>query len=420
MSRALESYIPVRKPQLAAALAGRAGLEGADGARFMDLAEMLAAVFHYERFAALEALKEAYAPLDPDEPGADAREGDPAAFLAALQPVLDAGDFREHPAEALLGSARTATREDVHVRTQDAGIRRIRFFMRGARTETIVRRRLWGLLKKTRTDDVHEDVVLIVELKGAHELGGREAKAVNQIRRGVRPGAVLLKHFGAVPASDLVSLHPGATPTMKRADQLMLGVPAIAGGAPLLLQLVNAAPVIFAVIAAIVGAQGVITQDAMRQAIAALSGVVALGAFFMRQRLKFDRQRLLYQKRLADTVYFHTVANNAGVLDGLVGAAEAQDVKEALLAWAILRARGPLTGAQLDKACEGFLSEQFGLTLDFQIGDALAKLQRLRLVGEEAGRFMATPAGEALARLDEAWDGYFPFSRRAEEEAPLA
>jgi hypothetical protein len=408
----LESYIPVRKPQLAAALQAGAGLEGQDRARFMDLAEMIAAVFHYERFAALDALKEAYAPLDPDARIAD-EAGDPAAFIAALEPILDAADFRELPAEAIAAQTRRATVEDVAIRTEDAGIRRIRFFVRGQRPDTIVRRRLFGLWKKTIAADIHDDVVLIVELKPSIDLAAREAKNFAKVRRGARPGAVLLKHFGAVPASDLVSLHPGATPTMKRTDQLMLGVPAIAGGAPLLVQLVNAAPVIFAVIAAIIGMQGVITQDAMRQAIAALSGFVALGAFFMRQRLKFDRQRLLYQKRLADTVYFHTIANNAGVLDGLVGAAEAQDVKEAILAYAILRAQGPLTKAQLDKACETFLVQTFSLTLDFEIGDALEKLARLRLVGEETGRFAAAAAGDALARLDEAWDAYFPFNRKA-------
>ena len=65
---ARESYIPVAKSELIAALAKGADLPDDDRARFVEVARMLAAVIHYEAFDGLERLKDLYAPLDPDAP----------------------------------------------------------------------------------------------------------------------------------------------------------------------------------------------------------------------------------------------------------------------------------------------------------------------------------------------------------------
>jgi hypothetical protein len=122
---------------------------------------------------------------------------------------------------------------------------------------------------------------------------------------------------------------------------------------------------------------------------------------------------LRYQKQLADTVYFRNLANNAGVLDLLVGAGEEQDAKEAFLAyWALRRAGGALAKAEIDRAAEAFLRERFALEIDFEIQDALAKLERLGLVTREGEAYAAVAPADALARLDAAWDGLFNFSTR--------
>jgi hypothetical protein len=219
-----------------------------------------------------------------------------------------------------------------------------------------------------------------------------------------------LKHFGDVPQADLLALHPGATPTMQRRDQLIIGVPAIAGGVPLLAQLWSALTVLFALVAAWLGMESAINESQLKRALAALSGVIALGAFLMRQRLKYNAQRLAYQKQLADTVYFHTIANNAGVIDGLIGAAEQQDAKEAILAYWALLTGGPMDKLTLDRACEDFLKTNMQRETDFEIGDALAKLETFRLVTREGEMYRAVTTIEALARLDEAWDGFFSFT----------
>lgn len=400
-----DAYIPCTKADLAKALVSKGG---ADEKQFLEIARVLAAVMHYEEMDELERLKTLYRPLDPSEPGDG--DADPTAFFKELENILEVANFKEFPTGDMLAAANLGNQHDLQVKTSEAGVKRIRFFARGARAAKIGIRRFWGLHKKEIDSEILDDVLIVIEL--ARDVRKPEAKALAKIRRGVRPGAVLLKHFGDVPRTDLVTLHPGAAPAMKRRDQLILGVPAVAGGIPLLTQIGPALIVIFTVLAAVFGFEGAhLTDDALKRALAALSGLVALGAFLMRQRLKFDRQKLFYQKQLADTVYFHTVANNGGVIDGLVNAAEEQDVKEAVLAYHTLLTQGAMTKEALDKAVEQFLRENFGMEIDFEIGDAMAKLERLKLVTKSGETYAAVATDEALARLDEAWDGFFSYKR---------
>jgi Protein of unknown function (DUF3754) len=399
-----ESYIPARLGDLLRAFE-------TDGDRTVpaglnDVVRLTAAIFHYESHAALETLRDLYFPLDPDRPLAAPNAPDTApalaAFERALETALTAGNFTELEFAALGAQARQHVLNDLRVKTSEQGIAKIRFFSRGGHTETFERRRL--LAKQAVESEVLADVVLMVAF--AERKNGRPPPS------GIRPGQVLVKHFRNVAQHELAALHPGAKPTMKRRDQVVLGLPALAGGAPLLMQMGATIPVIFTVLAAYFGAQGVIDEDNLKKALAAVSGIVALGGFMMRQWVKYERQSLRYQKKLADTVYFHNAANNSGVLYMLIAAAEEQDVKEAALAYRTLLAEGPLGKDALDAACETFLRERLGIGIDFEIQDALAKLTRLNLVAQEGELFRAAPVEQALAQLDSAWDNIFQYTAK--------
>jgi hypothetical protein len=404
-------YIPVRKRELIAALRAEGRFDAAEDAAFADVCRVFVALQHHEKLTELEQLKDLYFPLDPDTPTGRADESADAAkaFAAAFEESLKDANFDEQPMGSVTSRARAAI-ADVDIKLKDAGIRTIRFFSRGARPAKIEIRRFFGLAKREVEADMLDDVIVLVQFKAMAELTAKESKAI-AAEPGLRAGATVLKHFRHVARDDLPTLHPGAEPTMKRSDQLVLGVPAVAGGVPLLLQLGPALGVIFAVIAAYLGFEGVVDDSRLKQALAALSGIVALGAFLMRQRLKYTAQKLKYQKQLADRVYFRNAANNSGVLDGLVFAAEDQDAKEAILAyWALRTAPGGLDKPALDAACETFLRERFGLDVDFEIGDALAKLEGLGLVSRAGETLVAPPAATARQRLDEAWDAAFKFT----------
>lgn len=405
-----DGYIAVRKNELAEAIAGASG-----DAAMADVLRLLGALMHHEAHERLEGLKALYDPLDPDAPPAR-RDSAPAAFErfeTALTQALARANYVEIDPDTVQTRRATKQLTGLSIKPSHAGIRRIRFFARGARPEQLEHRSWFGLRREAVAAEVMTDVIVLVGFKSSDEIGREDRRAFASMRRGVRPGAALAKHFRNVASPELVTLHPGAKPSMRPRDQVFLAAPAVATGVPVLLNIWPALTVIFAVLAAYFGAQGVIEESELKRALAAVSGLVAVGAFIMRQRLKYEAQTLRYQKQLAETVYFRNLANNAGVLDSLVGAGEEQDVKEAFIAYHILRTSArPLVKAEIDNHAEAFLKERFGLDVDFEIVDALAKLERLGLVTRDGESWTAIAPAEALAKLDTAWDGLFNFSTR--------
>jgi len=391
-----------------------AALAPADAARFGAFARLYAAIVHYEAYDRLEALKALYAPLDPD--ARDTGKNGLDAFEAALAEALTRANFVEIEPEND-ASARTARElTGLSIKASPAGIRSIRFFARGAHERVVPVKRWAGIRTKQVMAETFAEVVVLVAFKQEAEMSKRERIALARARKGVRPGAALIKHFRNVARAELLTLHPGARPTMRASDQVFLAAPALIGGAPIAMQIVPAVTVLFAVIAAYFGARAAIDNSALQRALAAASGLIAVGAFVMRQWMKYERQTLKYQKQLAETVYFRNLANNGGVLDALIGAGEEQDLKEALLAfWALRRAGKPLTHAELDAAIEDFLRARFSETADFDIADAVAKLAQNGLASTEGDQVSALSVDDAIARLDTAWDAYFQGARTAAE-----
>jgi hypothetical protein len=61
----------------------------------------------------------------------------------------------------------------------------------------------------------------------------------------------------------------------------------------------------------------------------------------------------------------------------------------------------------LDAACESFLAELLGSEVDFEVGDAIRKLEQLRLVDSRPGhRWTAISLDETYRRLQERWHAF--------------
>jgi hypothetical protein len=192
-------------------------------------------------------------------------------------------------------------------------------------------------------------------------------------------------------------------------DQLSLGLPGIAGGIPILFKLLPAISVLFVVIAAYLGISGSVREDDTKEALAAMSALAALGGYLMRQWLKYRHQSLKYQKEVSDNVYFRNINNNAGALDHLVGSAEEQECKEAFLAYYFLgTAPAPLTQGALEDEVEHWLKDKFGVAAEFEVSEALARLERLALLRRDGDKLAVLPIGDALNVLDWRWAGFFP------------
>ena len=224
----------------------------------------------------------------------------------------------------------------------------------------------------------------------------------------MRPGSVLLKCFRNIASGDLNALFPNVRVVMSSVDKVFLGIPAIAGGIPILINIYTTITVLFLVLGFYLGVSASVEDKDMKAALAALSGLVALGGFVLRQWVKYQRQSLKYQMELTDNIYYRNVNNNAGVFDYLIGAAEEQECKEAFLAYHFLRtASAPPTADELAGCVGEWLRATFGIDVAFNVGDAAARLEGLGLLARQGGRLSVLPLDAALAGLHRAWEDFF-------------
>lgn len=381
----------------------------ADTAAFARLTGLLSALIHHKYFADLEKLREGYAAYAAGG-GTDERF---AALDKDVTAVLRQANFEEISPEELELYDGEVKGAPVRTKAPKWQYASVRFFRRGLHQQAQAQRRLWPLTAQETMIDTYDDVVVMVRFRdsGSKRRQGR-------LPAGVKPGALLIKSFANIPARDLSMLYPDIRIRMTRADALILGAPALLGGIPILLSLSSAIGVILIVLGALLGFGGTVDNDKMMQAIGALTALAGAGAFLFRQYSNYTYKKLKYQKRIADSLYYHNVANNAGVFDTLIGAAEDQDVKECALAYGFLLANGAMTRENLDAKIVAWLSATFGEDVNYEIRDALAKLETMQLVTRSGPFLTATPLPEALASLDAQWDRLYDSQGVAQSAAP--
>jgi len=410
-----DRVIRVRKTDLIDGLVAEGRLDAAGQAAFRRLARGLGAVFHYQYFEELDRLREVYFHFDPElDPAGSGPAPDLDAAYRSLSDeivrVLTEANFVEIAHDEIMRAFTEHARVRVKIKVSVEDYRDVRMFRRGHHTETIDVPIWLGLRKRKLDVVVYDDVVLMV----ATRPGGitpSEARRLARMKGGgqkIRSGAVLFKYFRHIARGDLESLFPNVRVVMSLTDHLTLGVPALVGGVPILLKLASTLTVLFVVAGFYLGLSGTIRDNDTEQALAALSGLFALGAFLLRQWGNFHRQSLIHQKQLTDNVYYRNINNNSGIFTYLIGEAEDQDWKEALLAYyGLLTASGPLSREALEARVEDLLARLFGVAADFEIGAALARLKSLDLVSEAGGLLSVLPLRDALARLAREWQQFF-------------
>lgn len=415
----VDQFIPVRKDDIVEALIAQGAFSTEEERDdFRRLCLKLAAIYHCEYLVPLERLRNDYYYFNPEiAPHAAADraliERSYGDLVQSLDTVLKEANFVELPHEDVAHAHRRRTVLRVEVKAPLDAFREVRFYRRGRHTEPFEVAEWFGLRRRKVEAEVYDDVVLLVATKPQTEIASRRERRVFE-RRKIRPGSVLLKYFRNIAASDLHALFPNVRVVMSNFDKLMLGLPAIAGGIPIILNLYATITVLFLVIGFYLGMSAAVADKDMKTALAALSGLVALGAFVMRQWVKYQRQSLKYQTELSDNVYYRNINNNAGIFDYLIGAAEEQECKEAFLAYHFLRtAASPPTADELDGRIEEWLRNTFGVDLDFKVEDALAKLERLGLLKREGERLFVSPLDAALAQLHNVWNNLPPAEMRA-------
>ena len=407
-----DRFIPLRKSDLIDGLVAADNLDDDAQAKFRQFARQLGAIFHYQYFEQLDLLREAYFHFDPE---VDPRIGGPqqdneAAYRRLSEEVvrvLTEANFIEITHDEIIRAFAEHALVRVKLKAPVEEYRDVRMFRRGSHQETVEIPVWRGLRKRSHEIEVFDDVVMMVATRPGSDTPADARKVRWSGKRSsqkIRGGAVLFKYFRHVARADLEALFPNVRVVMSLSDQLMLGVPAIFGGIPILIKLASTMVILFLVAGFYLGVNGTLGDNDLEQALAALSGLFALGAFLLRQRGNFHRQSLIHQKQLTDNVYYRNINNNSGIFSYLIGEAEEQECKEALLAYYCLATAGkPIPRAVLGASIEALLSHRFSVSADFAIDEAATQLQRLGLLDDSGGMLSALPLPAAIERLETEW-----------------
>jgi hypothetical protein len=206
---------------------------------------------------------------------------------------------------------------------------------------------------------------------------------------GISDKNIYLKLFKNIPRTDVEMVFPNTEVRFRSLDKLRLGVTA-GGGLGM----------------GAFGAAGKIALLASNP-IAAMGALVGLGGIAARQAMGFFNQKQRYMVVMAQNLYFHTMADNRGVILKIAARGAEEDVKEEMLLYSVL-AKEKATRADLpsiDLAIESYLMRTFGIKVDFEIDDALDRLLRDGIVVEKPdGTLETLPPAAAAKHIDEKWD----------------
>jgi hypothetical protein len=235
--------------------------------------------------------------------------------------------------------------------------------------------------------------VRVVEVMAEKKIDRKEAEAQVRKQRRMLPDTVTsdcvyIKLFKNIPRSDLEMAFPNTSVRFRLFDKIKLGVTAGSG---------------FGV--GVVGTLGKLALLSNPYTLVMTLG--GLGGIVVRQASAFIAQRNRYMVVLARNLYFHSLADNRGVMTLLADRAAEEDIKEEMLLYTAL-ANERFNARELeriDRGIEDYLSTTFGIDVDFDVSDALVRLKREGVVTElPDGTLETIPPAEAALHIDKLWD----------------
>ena len=413
-----EHYIPLRKSDLVTLLCSDKQLPAAEREPFRQFCRLAGAVFHFEYQQQLEELKDAYAPFDPDSetrplrpPTSEERQKDLGEVFDRFVSLMERANFkhltRQEIEAALDGKSAWGLDMDVDFNAFE----RLEMFVRGDTIVTQSRRswrRLWR--KEEIKAQAYSRLVLILKLRKHRRLDAE-----------VDVDDVYLKVFKDIPKLDLEMLLPTARVRLSRLDRALIVYPLAAGvalmGYNIARNILEEEPGKAATTAGVTALLGYLYAKLASWTLAGAFGGYGYKSYYGYQVKKQD-----YSLRLTRSLYYQSLDNNSGVLMRLLDEAEEQECRETYLAYFCLWKFAPpegWTAPQLDDYVELYLEGNAGLKVDFEIGDALDKLERLNIVTKGGDRYRAVPLAKALEMLDYTWDNYFKYNNPEYEAPPV-
>ena len=402
-SSILERFIPVAYDELLDRYLKAGSFKEEEEYRRFSL--LLRSFYHMRFHKELLGLKQLYLPFNPDADTLTLQtythsEYETLKFdlVSKIRPLLNSANYEELTEKSLFEAMNRTSPYGVEVSVDFDDFEDILLFFRGTAHRFDERRTLSTLyLKKEKMRiDVYRRLFILLKPKTldqrAREISQKEGREFEKVKRRLKKESIVfsgahgneriyLKLFKDIPHADLEMLFPNTKVKMSLQDKLKIGV--TGGGGT------------------IGGTATLITK--LGAAIEPFSLIMAVGAFggvLWRQIKTVFTHRTRYMATLAKNLYFYNLDNNAGVLTYMIDMAEAEECKEALLAYLFISGSSrPLGREELDSQIESYILETYKIPMDFEVDDGVRKLLELGFIEESGGVIRAIGVKEAIERL---------------------
>lgn len=387
-----EHFVPVRVADLVEFLATGRGSRGE--ARALPLPEQealrslaMSVVLHFHaRFhESLLRIKNAYAPFDPDadtiqlgELSPTEKESELNRLFVELREILKKANYRELSQVEALQIMKGASYWGVELDVDWGVFDYLQMYFRGSTEGERVFRPWWRLYLKTRRKVPQFERLVIVLKQRPHPRLGKDADTKS----------VFTKIFKELPKSDLEMILPGTKIRLSKVDQGMIFYPLISGIGLLSYKLLSD----------VFGFEDMFSLAASFSLSWSLAGVFA--GYGYKSYVSYTSKKTQYTLQLTKNLYYQVIDSNAGVFARLLDEAEEQEVREVLLAYFYLwQSPRPLSTEELDEQIEKDLDARLGVKADFEIADAIQKLEALGLVQSVEAQYRAVPLTDAVHLL---------------------
>ncbi len=373
------------------------------------LFEILEHYFHYEGFSFNKVIKRNYVYFDPDKSKDEKSnykgQGSLDAFKENLLAVLKRGNYRQVEQEVIDEAMTNDDLVGLQLKINFDYFKEFKVYCRGIdKYKELVKHRIFW--KKEKEFESFERVIVYIEYKDEAYF---KSQKIDLEKLSFDPSTIILKTFKRVPKNDLETIFPNATPVMSLKDKLLLWVPAVGGGIPLITAKVI--PPVLTMYAAYKAGESIDSDEVQRPLTQGLLALGLIGAYLFRQYKRFINKKIEFSKMLSDSLYFKNIANNSGVFPALIEAAEDEELKETILAYTLLsNSEKKLTATELDEKIEKWFLDTYKKDIDFDVEDALAKLKRLGIGYEVDGKWDVISIEESLVKVDEIWDNIFTYN----------
>jgi len=404
-----EHYIPLRKSDLVTLLCKDPKLDYRERDAFRQFCRLVGSIWHFEYLETLEKLKDSYAPFDPDSQCKPLKEMSPDEQPARIEKLFDGfvglmerANFKRMSKKDIDDAVEGGASDwGINMEVDFDVFERIELFSRGEGIVSRTKRHpLLFWRKVTKKVDCYQRLALLLKLRPHKRLPPN-----------IDTSRVFMKMFKDIPKLDLEMVLPGTRIQMPSLTKFKLGGSLIgtlgAGIAK------TWAAISTAVSTVVTGGMTAVSNIAFVP-------FVVLGGYAYKQWAGYQVTKQKYFKMLTESLYYQNLDNNAGVITQVLDEAEEQECRETILAYYYLWKYAPPTGwksEQIDDYVEMELEGKLGLKVDFEIDDALAKLEKLGIVKQNGDRYIAAPLDKALEMLDYRWDNYFKYNN-PEFEAP--